>query len=96
MKIVLDTNVLIQWVRGSDAWFNLRSQYDIENPQTNCFISAVTAGEILALAKRLGWGDQKMNVLDDIFQRLTIVTVDYSNILDVYAELDHFSHAPKR
>ncbi len=96
MSLVLDTNVLLCWVRNDATWHYLRGKYDLAGDAAKPIVSAVSIGEILAIAHRNDWGAKKRDDLERVIAALRIIEVDYSEILDVYAELDKFSRQPGR
>ena len=96
MSLVLDTNVLLCWVRNDTTWHYLRDEYDLAGDAAKPIVSAVSIGEILALAHRNDWGAKKRDDLERVIAALRVIEVDYSEILDLYAELDKFSNSSSR
>lgn len=52
--VILDTNVLVQLIRGNAIGLALDTAFALRSRQDRPLISVVTVGEMLALAKSLG------------------------------------------
>jgi tRNA(fMet)-specific endonuclease VapC len=84
---LLDTNVLLHWVRNSAAANEINRQFDLEASRLRPLVCEVSWGEMRAFAKGLGWGSAKLNKLSEI--QASVVSVDISDqqVLDAYADL---------
>lgn len=56
---LLDTNILLQLLRGNDLGKQIDSQFGLRSSLNFSMISVVTAGEMLALAYKFKWGQKK-------------------------------------
>ena len=94
MKYVLDTNTLIHIVRNSDVWKQIEAIYNPFDANNQVFISFVSVAEILSIAKRVGWGEPKMNQLKLLLNELEIVAISAEVtdlLLQSYVEIDAYS-----
>ncbi|HEX8392812.1 MAG TPA: PIN domain-containing protein [Longimicrobium sp.] len=89
--ILLDTNVLVQLVRGNAAGKRIDSDYGLGVRPDRPLISLVTVGEAKSLALKFGWSQSKRNDLDGLLRQLVVVNINAAGIPDMYAEIDHYS-----
>ena len=54
MDIILDTNLLLIYSRGTEVSEQIEKEYEIFKNQNRLMISVVTLGELNALTKKLG------------------------------------------
>jgi tRNA(fMet)-specific endonuclease VapC len=95
-RFVLDTNILIQIVRGNaiatEVNNYLQSQ---ENPEI--FISIVTKAEAESLVTQWNWPEQKVKVLSSLLDNL--ITIDISlaqlELIENYVAIDAYSQGKK-
>lgn len=91
-KLVLDTGVLINLVRGNRIADQVKEYIDsAEDPQL--FISVVTLAEAESLVVKWGWGDQKVNNLKRLIDELICIDImrAQEEIIDAYVRMDAFS-----
>ena len=91
MNYLLDTNILLLYIRDSSTRNYVEDQYDPFGEGNNPIISVVTVGEIKSIAKRNNWGMKKLNLLNDILSSLIITDINSKDVLEMYAEIDAFS-----
>lgn len=88
---LLDTNVLVHFVRGSDLWVWIRGRYDLLATHPRPLISVVTVGELRSLALLYGWGQAKLDQMEFCLGYFKTVTIHDPVIIDRYAVIDsHF------
>jgi tRNA(fMet)-specific endonuclease VapC len=94
MVYIWDTNILLYTLRRPDFFTTLNLRYDFTNPLNEIHISAVTVGEIYAIALRNRWGQGRMN---DLKQRLrslkTVPVTDDDFLIQMYSEIDIYSQS---
>jgi tRNA(fMet)-specific endonuclease VapC len=61
---LLDTNVLVHFVRASDVWVRVRDTYQPLTADLRPVISVVTAGEVRSLALQWKWGEKKLEQME--------------------------------
>lgn len=92
MRYVLDTNVLLYYVRDQKTRQYIDEHFDPFGSDNDAIISVVSLGEIYSLATRNRWGSQKMNLLEALIDDLIIIEVRYREIVRLYAEIETFSN----
>lgn len=88
---LLDTNILVAYVRAGPLGEHIEDTYKLSVSPYKPLISVVTVGEILAVARKFGWGDEKVHDMNGLLQQLIRVDINDDRILEAYAELDEFS-----
>lgn len=92
MDYLLDTNILVHFVRSSILWEKLESNLQPFNKENTIHISAVTKGEILSFAKQTGWGKPKLEKLHNLLLPTTCIAIDgESPLMNAYADIDAYS-----
>jgi tRNA(fMet)-specific endonuclease VapC len=64
MKFLLDTNILIHYLRKDKTSKLIESKYNLFNSDSFPALSIVTVGEIHSLALQLKWGETRKYELD--------------------------------
>lgn len=93
-KFVLDTNILLAYVRQSPQYLEAEKQLSLTSEDVQLIVSVVTIGEIQVLAQRNGWGEKKVEQLNALLeQAFFVVDVSFGapELLDAYVEIDCFS-----
>jgi predicted nucleic acid-binding protein len=90
MKYVLDTNIILHFVRNTKKWQELKARYDLQKIDNQVYISIVTFAEIKSLAKQLNWGPLKMERLEKILFSIPILNITVK-IAEQYVEIDVYS-----
>ena len=90
MSLLLDTNILIAYIRYGLLGQYIEAIYNLYTLQPAPSISIVTEGEIHAIALRHNWGAAKLASLQRLLNVVTIVPLPYRNIVDAYARIDHY------
>ena len=91
MNYLLDTNILLIYLRAKEKREKIESEYDPFGENNNPIISIVSVGEIKSIAKRNYWGEKKMRLLDEILNSLIIIDINSEDITEKYAEIDAYS-----
>lgn len=94
MRYLLDANILLLLVRGSDAGFiaDLEARFDLFTGRNRVHISYATVGEIRVIAEKNRWGAAKWQALTRYLDALQVVNLTGDAILDAYVAVDTFSH----
>jgi tRNA(fMet)-specific endonuclease VapC len=87
--LLLDTNILIHLVRESPTGKSIDSKFLLRKREEKSLVSIVTAGEALAISKRLTWGPSKTAALQALLQELIVVDIS-DDVLELYAQVDVF------
>ncbi len=89
--ILLDTNIILQFIRKNIVGQQIESDYKFRSRPNRSLISLVTVGEIHALARKFNWAEQKKTYLKTQLKNLTIVDLNLTGIIENYTEIDYFS-----
>ena len=88
---LLDTNILVHFVRANRLWAWIRGRYDLLATAPRPLISVVTVGELRSLALQYGWGAAKLEQMEFALGYFKTVTIDDPAIIERYAVIDaHF------
>jgi hypothetical protein len=71
-QLVLDTNILVHWLRGKDAALKLRQDYELGARRPRPIVPVVVKAEIKSLALQFGWGQQRHEALDALLRELPV------------------------
>jgi tRNA(fMet)-specific endonuclease VapC len=89
MIFLLDTNVLLHFLRGKRAYY--ADNFPIDDVDSRLIVSAVSIGELRSIALRNKWGTRKLNDVEILIRKLFVVEVNNDTIHNRYAEIDTFS-----
>ncbi len=92
MKLaVLDTNILVHYLKKSMLVQEIQS-YLLDNEYVSV-LSAVTKAELLAIAEKNMWGEQRKTDLNLLFDQFIYIDIQYNNneLLMAYATIDAYS-----
>jgi tRNA(fMet)-specific endonuclease VapC len=87
--LVLDTNVLVHWLRGKDAGAKLRNDYALGARSPRPIVPVVVKAEIKSLALQFKWGTEKQGALDELLRELPVAEISSDHVIAAYAELDY-------
>lgn len=93
---LLDTNVLLELLRGNDLGEAIDTRFSLRSSLGSSMICVVTVGEMLSLARKFGWGPQKLDKLRRMLDQLVWIDISDPQLLDAYGEIDHFSETKGR
>lgn len=91
MKYVLDTNILIHYVRDSIVWNYIEKNYFKKGIKGYAFICEVTEGEMAAFAHENKWEKYKMDRLSKFLKRLTSIPISPTLVKKFYAHISAYS-----
>jgi tRNA(fMet)-specific endonuclease VapC len=87
-RYLLDTNILVAYVRGGNLGGWIEATYQLMSTPTAPIISVVTDGETRSLALQLGWSPARIRRLQALVQNCVSVQLDFQGVLDAYAMID--------
>jgi predicted nucleic acid-binding protein len=94
MTYIWDTNILLYILRIPNFFEILNQKYDFSNPQNKVYISAVSVGEIHAIAFRNRWGIKRKTELVELLKAISTISVtDDETLIEMYAEIDVYSQS---
>ena len=93
MKYLLDTNILIHYLRQSSLANYVERVYQplVPSPSTTPLISSVIKGELKSLSLQNNWGEPRKHQLQLLLDKFLIVDIRIEAIINRYAEIDAFS-----
>jgi len=84
---LLDTNVLLHWVRGSKTAEAIDAQFQLRTANFRPLICEVSLGEIEAFARAERWSPEKRGKLKTLKKELVAVDISDDRVIDAYADL---------
>ena len=84
---LLDTGVLLHWIRASPVADVLRTDLGLFDAPVQPLVCEVTMGELAAFAQANRWGPVKQQALADLPQRLVAVDISRPEVVAAYADL---------
>lgn len=91
MSFLLDTNIILTYLRRSSFRDKFEAILNLFNDENILIVSAVTIGELKSIAIKNAWGKQKIEALVSLVKRLVVVDINIESILNRYAEIDAYS-----
>src|SRR3954471_14030306 len=86
-RYLLDTNILLQWVRDSSQAEAIEKQFNLSGTSFRPLICEVSLGEMRAFSRSLNWGPAKIEKLARVQRDLSVVDISDTRVLDAYADL---------
>ena len=90
-RYLLDTNMLLGFVRRAAWALTIREEYNLADPGSAVFTSIVCKGEIQALAEKFGWGSNKRSELQRVLRVVPTLYLD-DEVVSAYALIDAWTH----
>jgi len=87
---LLDTNVLVHFVRGSQLWQRIGATYQLLTVTPTPRISLVSEGEVRSLALQWQWGLSKLQQMEFCLSYIQTQTIDDPEVVQTYATLDAY------
>jgi len=91
MNFLLDTNILVHYIRKPEVLSDFENNYQPFSNQNVVLISIVTEAEMKSLAIQLSWGEKKKRQLEKLLGFFLKVPVQTEKQIRVYAEMDAYS-----
>ena len=89
---LLDTNILVGFIRKASWALRAREEFLLGDQDVMVVTSVVCQGEILALAEKRGWGEEKRIELASLLAKVPTVDINKQAILNAYALIDAWTH----
>lgn len=84
---LLDTGVLLLWVRDGAAGKAVEHQFGLKSSVFRPLVCIVSFGEMEAFARSLRWGDEKRSRLSGLKDRVVYVDISDPRVIDAYADI---------
>ncbi|MBK8702421.1 MAG: PIN domain-containing protein [Saprospiraceae bacterium] len=91
MNYLLDTNIVVTYLRNTEVTRRLEDQLNLLSGENNLVVSVVSLGEIRSIARRNNWGEKKLMQLENIVKGFLIADIHMKEIIEKYAEIDAYS-----
>lgn len=92
-RYLLDTNVLLHYIRGKEKFKSIETQVNLLNGQSLPLISSVTIGEIKAFIQRQQWGKSKVERFSNLLDKMFVIDVaaQDEDLMQAYATIWNYS-----
>src|SRR4051794_23193088 len=91
LLFLLDTNVLVHFVRADAVWTRIRTSYQLFAAEPRPLVSIVTAGELRSLALQFNWGKAKLDQMEFCLGYFDQIPIESQQLVETYAVIDaHF------
>lgn len=91
MRYLLDTNIILAYLRKHIIWNLIEKPLEIYEPETIVFIPSVVMGELESIGIQNKWGKIKMQDLEIFMNEFVKTDILNDEIIHKYAEIDAFS-----
>lgn len=91
MNYLLDTNILLLYLRKSNLISQIDSLYSPLGSSNTSIVSVVSLGELRSLAIQNHWGERKLHDLEKLLEGFLVADINAESIIERYAEIDSFS-----
>lgn len=91
MTYLLDTNILLIYLRKSKMADKIDKQYQPLIYPNIPVVSVISSGEIKSIALRNNWGKKRIDLLDSFLKQFLTADINVATIIEKYAEIDAFS-----
>ena len=88
--LLLDTNILVHYVRRDAVWTKVRSRYQPLMASPTPLISVVTTGELRSLAYQWNWSLANRSQMEFILGYFKVVTIHDAAIVEAYSIIDSY------
>src|SRR5690348_6052653 len=90
---LLDTGILLHWIRGSKVATVIDGQFQLSASNFRPLICEVSLGEIEAFGRIQKWGEQRRKKLRDLKKELVAVDISDPRVIEAYADLSSLAKA---
>jgi tRNA(fMet)-specific endonuclease VapC len=91
MNYLLDTNILLIYIRSRNAASKIDKTYHPLDLPNRSAISVVNLGEIHSISLQNQWGQSKIKTMETFLQKFPIADINSLSIIQRYAEIEAFS-----
>ena len=90
---LLDTGILLHWIRASKAAQTIDTQFHLRESGFRPLICEVSLGEIEAFARDRTWGTDKRDALKGLKKELVAIDISDTRVIDAYADFSTLAKA---
>lgn len=91
MKYLLDTNIVLIYLRDQHTKKDIEDQFAPFDTKNIPIVSVVSLGEIESIALRNKWGEKRLVALEKFFSKCVIADINSKDVIQRYGEIDAFS-----
>ncbi len=88
---LLDTGILLGVLRGAPYAKAALDEHGLNTPEAECVASVVSHAELHTFPLRNGWGQDRVERLEDLLRKIPAVGVNKPSIIRGFAEIKVFS-----
>lgn len=92
-KFVLDTNILLHYVRQSELAQEVERELNLLSKDAIPMIASVSIGEMEGFVQRQEWGQAKINRLKKLVEKIAVIDIAAADdqLMNAYATLWNYS-----
>lgn len=92
-KFVLDTNILLHYVRQSELVQEVERELNLLSQNAIPMIASVSIGEMEGFVQRQEWGQAKINRLKKLVEKIAVIDIAAADdqLMNAYATLWNYS-----
>jgi tRNA(fMet)-specific endonuclease VapC len=91
MNYVLDTNIVLLYLKDDKTKYFIEENYGLFQQGNNPIISIVTIAEIRSLALKNNWGERRIKIVEEFMNELVVIDIKFNDLINAYAQIDAFS-----
>ena len=91
MTFLLDTNILIHYIRESTVFQEVQDTYAPLKKGNRPVVCVVNVAEIRSIAVQANWGIPKKRKLEEILRELIIIEIRNNILIDRHVQIDAYS-----
>ena len=88
---LLDTNILVAYIRQGALGAYIEGRFALRASPYKPMICVVSVGEVLALARKFAWADEKVGRMQRLLRQLVRIDISDDRVLNAYSELAEFT-----
>lgn len=91
MKYILDTNILLIYLKHNSIRSQIEESYSPFSIQNIPIVSTVCLGELESIAMRNNWGYKRMKSMESLVSKCVVTEIHSRDLHKRYGEIDAFS-----
>lgn len=96
MYFLLDTNILLDYLKSGSIIDYLVNKYDLYAPENFMVISTVTIGEMESLVLQRNWGERRIQEFVLSLNSFLVMSINSEDIAKRYGQIDAYSQGKLR
>ncbi|OJV20170.1 MAG: hypothetical protein BGO21_12390 [Dyadobacter sp. 50-39] len=91
MRYVLDTNIIIAYLRKQPFWYRIQETFGLFETGNEVMLPAVIIGELRSLSIQNNWGERRKAEMEELINEFVPLFQLAEDAINRYAEIDAFS-----